>query len=109
MADPASVHVSDSSGNSYSTEDKSSTVNEIGPATNDGVNKLKLAENEHKAVVRSKVLVILTLLVAATVLGFITHQMITREETSDFESQVSTTFTRSVLLCFLVYLEATNV
>jgi hypothetical protein len=104
--DPASVHVSDSSGNSHSTEDKSS---EIGPATNDGVNKLKLAENEHKAVVRSKVLVILTLLGAATILGFVTHQMITREETSDFESQVSTTFTRSVLLCFLVYLEATNV
>jgi hypothetical protein len=98
--DPGSVHVSDSSGNSTSTDDKSSMLNGIGPATNDGVNKLRLAENEHKAVVRSKVLVVLTLLGAATVLGLVTHNMISREETSDFKSQVSTTFTSYVMLCF---------
>jgi hypothetical protein len=74
-------------------------VNEVGTANND-VHKLKLAENEHRAVVRSKVVVILTLLGAATVLGFVTHRMISREETADFKSQVSITFTRSILFVF---------
>jgi hypothetical protein len=50
--------------------------------------KVRLAENEHRAVVRSKVVVILTLLGAATVLGLVTHSMITREESADFKSQV---------------------
>jgi hypothetical protein len=100
MAGPDSV--CESVGNSSSTEDRSSTVNEIGTANNE-VHKLKLAENEHRAVVRSKVVVILTLLGAATVLGLVTHSMISREETADFKSQVSITFTRSILICFLVY------
>jgi hypothetical protein len=88
MADPVSV--CDSSGGSSSTEDKdkSSTVNEIGTAANKDANKLRLAENEHRAVVRSKVVVILTLLGAATVMGLVTHSMISREETADFKSQV---------------------
>lgn len=100
MADP--VPVCESSGNSSSTEDKSSTVNEIGTANND-VHKLKLAEKEHRAVVRSKVFVILTLIGAATVLGLVTHSMISREETVDFQRQVSITFTCSVLIYFLVF------
>lgn len=59
--------------------------------------KVRLAENEHRAVVRSKLVVILTLLGAATVLGLVTHSMITREETADFKSQVR------VMLCYVLF------
>jgi hypothetical protein len=97
MADTGSA--SGSSSHSHSTDDKSSTLGEIGQAGTD-VQKVRLAENEHRAVVRSKVVVILTLLGAATVLGLVTHSMITREETADFKSQVSV---KAVLCCVLVF------
>jgi hypothetical protein len=88
MADRGSN--SGSSSHSHSTDDKSSTTlgSEVGPAAGTDVQKMRLAESEHRAVVRSKVVVILTLLGAATVLGLVTHSMITREETADFKSQV---------------------
>lgn len=88
MADPS--FSSNSSAHSNSTDDKSnSTPSQFDqtPSGND-VHKLQLAEDEHRAVVRSKVVVILTLLGAATVLGLVTHSMIAREETANFKSQV---------------------
>jgi hypothetical protein len=91
MADRGSN--SGSSSHSHSTDEKSSvtTTTEVSPTGNDA-QKVRLAENEHRAVVRSKVVVILTLLGAATVLGLVTHSMITREESADFKSQVRNMF-----------------
>ena len=105
MADPGSN--SGSSSHSHSTDDKSSTLgSEVGPAATD-VQKVRLAENEHRAVVRSKVVVILTLLGAATVLGLVTHSMITREESADFKRQVRVLFQR--LFCvFSFSIETTD-
>ena len=104
MADRAPS--SRSSSHSHSTDDKSSTLGEGSPMVNDA-QKVRLAENEHRAVVRSKVVVILTLLGAATVLGLVTHSMITREESADFKRQVRVLFQR--LFCvFSFSIETTD-
>jgi hypothetical protein len=93
MASPGSV--SDSSGHSTSTDDKSSTLNDAaGPGmSNEG--KLRLAEKEHRAVVQSKVIVMLTLVGAAAALGLVTYLLITGDEDDSFRSQVSAAFTLS--------------
>jgi hypothetical protein len=81
MADPGSI--SDSS----STDEKSSTLTNPDPVTNNE-HKVQLAEKEHRAVVQSKVFVILTLAAAATALGLVTYLLTSKEEENSFRSGV---------------------
>jgi hypothetical protein len=89
MTGPRSV--SDSS----STDDRSSTLNGVDPVTNNEP-KIRLAENEHRAVVLSKIFVMLTLAAATTALGLVTYLLTSEEEENSFRSGVSTAFTISV-------------
>jgi hypothetical protein len=93
MAGPGSV--SNSSGQSSSTDDRIGTLSGVDPVTNNDYNVPRLAENEHRAVVRMKVLVVLTLVSAATALGLVTYILTSREEDDNFRSAVSTAFTLS--------------
>jgi hypothetical protein len=78
-----------------STDDKSSTLHGVDPGpSNEGT--LRLAENEHRAVVGSKVIVMLTLVGAAAALGLVTYLLLSGEEEDSFKSQVSAAFTLSV-------------
>jgi hypothetical protein len=83
MTGPGSI--SDSS----STDERSSTLNRV-DAENNNVHKVRLAEKEHRAVVRSKVFVMLTLAAAATALGLVTYLLTSSEEENSFRSGVST-------------------
>jgi uncharacterized protein YigA (DUF484 family) len=85
MTGPGSI--SDSS----TTDERSGTPNGVDPATNNE-HKVRLAEKEHRAVVRSKVFVILTLAAAATALGLVTYLLTSSEEENSFRSGVSTAF-----------------
>jgi hypothetical protein len=95
MASPGSV--SDSSGHSTSTEDKSSTLNDAADPGMSNEGKLRLAEEEHRAVVQSKVIVMLTLIGATAALGIVTYLLVSGEEEDSFKSQVSAAFTLYVL------------
>jgi hypothetical protein len=81
MTGPASI--SDSS----STDERSGTLNRADPVTNNE-HKVRLAEKEHRAVVRSKVFVMLTLAAAATALGLVTYLLTSSEEENSFRSGV---------------------
>jgi hypothetical protein len=59
--------------------------------------KLRLAEKEHRAVVQSKVIVMLTLIGATAALGIVTYLLVSGEEEDSFKSQVSAAFTLYVL------------
>jgi uncharacterized protein YigA (DUF484 family) len=74
---------------SSSADERSSTLDEVDPATNNE-HKVRLAEKEHRAVVRSKVSVMLTLAAAATALGLVTYLLTTSEEENSFRNGVST-------------------
>jgi hypothetical protein len=76
-----------SSGTSRSTTMHSGTDGSVAPT---------LARKETAAVNRSKLLVYLVLALAAGGVGYATHQFLSQEEQSDFESQVRSHFIRDV-------------
>ena len=79
--------ISDSS----TTDERRGTPNGLDPGANNE-HKVRLAEKEHRAVVRTKVFVMLTLAAAATALGLVTYLLTSSEEENSFRSGVSTAF-----------------